>query len=62
MERSSILRLSETWRDRASLAAHFETAHMAAFREALRAEGQIRSEIEILVVRGREQLDLGGDA
>lgn len=56
VESASILRLTETWKDRPALAAHFTTPHMAAFREALRAEGKIRTEIDILAISGREEL------
>lgn len=56
VERPSALRLTETWRNRASLDTHFATPHMAAFRNALRAEGGIRTEIEIFAVNRREPL------
>ena len=35
-----LVRVSELWTDRASLEAHFKTAHMATWRQAL--AGQVR--------------------
>ncbi len=57
VESSSVLRLTETWKDRQSLIAHFRTPHMARFREALRAEGPVRTKLDIFAVSGREALD-----
>lgn len=52
----AVLRLTETWQDRAALIAHFATPHMAVFREALRAESGIHTDIEVFAIHGREPL------
>ena len=39
------LRVYEEWRDRAALEAHFQSAHMAAFRETLGALGPVSRHI-----------------
>jgi quinol monooxygenase YgiN len=60
VEHHNILLLSEKWRNEAALVAHFGTPHMADFRAALRAEGEIKTEIDVRGVSAPRSLDFSG--
>lgn len=51
------LRLSEWWQDAEALAAHFGTAHMAAFRQGLRGMRVEGVEVKRFEVSGVSDLD-----
>ena len=53
------LRLSEWWRDAEALAAHFATAHMAAFRRGLRGMHVAGVEIKRFEVSAAGDIDPG---
>ncbi|WP_338424523.1 antibiotic biosynthesis monooxygenase [Sphingopyxis kveilinensis] len=47
LDHPSAIVLAERWRDEAALRAHFETPHMARFQTALRAQGMVRTALEV---------------
>ncbi|MBK0329426.1 antibiotic biosynthesis monooxygenase [Rhodobacteraceae bacterium F11138] len=56
VETPNRFRVYEEWEDAAALKAHGETAHMAAFREALGEIGVVSRKIETIQVGARSQL------
>jgi len=52
VENSGVLVLAERWASEQALRLHFETAHMAAFQEALRVEGRLKTALEVFELRG----------
>jgi len=56
LEQEGAFRVFEEWKDDAALAAHFETPHMAAFREKLSKLEFISREVHRYVVTESSQL------
>jgi quinol monooxygenase YgiN len=56
LSQSNCLQLSECWRDDAALSAHFLTAHIRDYREALRSVRVLRREVNRYDVTGSGDL------